>query len=151
MTGSDAADGEGVSAETSAVGSVAASGAGSGASTGSVWRSIADGFGAVRTEPGLRVSFIAMCVNSALAAPFIALIPAMAGDVLDGDETTISILVTAQGVGAVVAALKLGLALVPDDIELITDIIRLEMRARRSTACSRTASSTCRRSSSSFC
>jgi len=33
-----------------------------------------------------------------------------------------------------VAALKLGLALVPDDIELITDIIRLEMRARRSTA-----------------
>lgn len=79
-----------------------------GASTGSVWRSIADGFGAVRTEPGLRVSFIAMCVNSALAAPFIALIPAMAGDVLDGDETTISILVTAQGVGAVVAALRLG-------------------------------------------
>lgn len=33
-----------------------------------------------------------------------------------------------------VAALKLGLALVPDDIELITDIIRLEMRARQSTA-----------------
>ncbi|MDP3233190.1 MAG: hypothetical protein Q8N26_10480 [Myxococcales bacterium] len=33
-----------------------------------------------------------------------------------------------------VAALKLGLALVPDDIELITDIIRLEMRARQATA-----------------
>ncbi len=33
-----------------------------------------------------------------------------------------------------VAALKLGLALLPDDIELITDIIRLEMRARQATA-----------------
>ena len=33
-----------------------------------------------------------------------------------------------------VAALKLGLALSHDDVELITDIIRLEMRARRSSA-----------------
>lgn len=32
-----------------------------------------------------------------------------------------------------VAALKLALSLVPDDIDLITDIIRLEMRARRTT------------------
>ena len=45
-------------------------------------RSIADGFRFVRREPGLRVTALAMCLNTFLAAPFIALVPAMALKVL---------------------------------------------------------------------
>ena len=46
------------------------------------FRSIADGFRFVRREPGLRVTALAMCLNTFLAAPFIALVPAMAIKVL---------------------------------------------------------------------
>jgi MFS family permease len=62
----------------------------------------------VRRDPGLRVSFSAMCVNTLLAAPFIALVPAMAQQVLDEGERGTSILVTAQGIGAVAMGLMLG-------------------------------------------
>jgi hypothetical protein len=41
-------------------------------------RSITDGFRFVSREPGLRVNALAMCLNTFLAAPFIALVPAMA-------------------------------------------------------------------------
>ena len=71
-------------------------------------RSIIDGFRFVRREHGLRVTAIAMVVNTALAAPFIALIPAMAENVLDTGKAGTSILVTAQGIGAVTMALALG-------------------------------------------
>jgi MFS family permease len=69
---------------------------------------IPEGARFVRQEPGLRATFVLMCTNTLLAAPFIALIPAMAVKVLDGDETTTSILVTAQGVGAVTAGFTVG-------------------------------------------
>ena len=39
------------------------------------FRSIADGFRFVRREPGLRVTALAMCLNTFLAAPFIASYP----------------------------------------------------------------------------
>jgi MFS family permease len=42
-----------------------------------------------------------------LASPFIALIPAIAVKVFDGDAGTTSVLVTAQGIGAVIGALAL--------------------------------------------
>src|SRR5262245_16332300 len=71
-------------------------------------RSIVDGFRFVRHEPGLRITALAMIVNTALAAPFIALVPAMAENVLDEGKSGTSILVTAQGIGAVAMALSLG-------------------------------------------
>jgi predicted MFS family arabinose efflux permease len=74
----------------------------------SVTRAILDALAFVRREPVLRVSMLSLCVVTFLAAPFIALLPAMAVKVLDGDDVTTSVLVTAQGVGAVAAAFSLG-------------------------------------------
>jgi MFS family permease len=73
-----------------------------------IGRSIADGFAFVRREPGLRITAGAMCLNTLLAAPFIALVPAMAKKVLQSGTTGTSVLVTAQGIGAVAMALSLG-------------------------------------------
>ncbi|MDQ1386426.1 MAG: hypothetical protein QOG65_3805 [Actinomycetota bacterium] len=69
--------------------------------------SIVGGFRFVRREPGLRINAIAMCLNTFLAAPFIALVPAMADKVLHTDIGT-SILIAVQGVGAVMMAFSLG-------------------------------------------
>jgi MFS family permease len=74
----------------------------------SVFRSVVEGARFVWREPGLRVTIIVMCAVTFLAAPFIALLPAMAVKVLDGGEVTTAVLVAAQGVGAVVTALSLG-------------------------------------------
>ncbi len=71
-------------------------------------RSIADGFRFVRREPGLRVTALAMCVNTFLAAPFIALVPAMALEVLRSGSGGTAVLITAQGIGAVLMAFSLG-------------------------------------------
>jgi predicted MFS family arabinose efflux permease len=75
--------------------------------TGSVGSQLAAGWQAMRAEPGLWLSFRMMCLNTFIAAPFIALIPAVAKKVLDGSEGTNAVLTTAQGVGAVIAALSL--------------------------------------------
>ncbi|HEX9259855.1 MAG TPA: MFS transporter [Acidimicrobiales bacterium] len=69
---------------------------------------IRDGWRFAHSEPGIRVSLSVMALTMFLASPFIALLPAMAVNVLDGDEATTAALVTAQGIGAVVAALSLG-------------------------------------------
>jgi MFS family permease len=71
-------------------------------------RSIADGFRFVRREPGLRVTAMAMCVNTFLAAPFIALVPTMAIEVLHSGTRGTTVLITAQGIGAVLMAFSLG-------------------------------------------
>src|SRR5262249_36609217 len=47
-----------------------------------LFHSIIEGFRFVRREPGLRINASAMCLNTFLAAPFIALVPAMAQSVL---------------------------------------------------------------------
>lgn len=60
------------------------------------------------TEPGLRVVIGYMALNSLLAAPFIALVPAVALKLFDSGEFGTSILVTAQGIGAVLMGLSLG-------------------------------------------
>ena len=59
-------------------------------------------------DRGLRVSVGAMCVNTLLAAPFIALVPAMAEKVFEAGARGTSILVTAQGIGAVLMGFALG-------------------------------------------
>lgn len=71
-------------------------------------RSITDGFRFVRREPGLRITAVAMCLNTFLAAPFIALVPAMALEVLHSGSVGTAVLVTAQGIGAVLMAFSLG-------------------------------------------
>ncbi len=71
-------------------------------------RAIVDGFRYVRREPGLRIAALAMCLNTFLAAPFIALVPTMAQEVLNSGTSGTAILVTAQGIGAVLMAFSLG-------------------------------------------
>jgi len=73
-----------------------------------LFRSIVHGFRFVRREPGLRVNASAMCLNTFLAAPFIALVPAMAQDVLHRGSSGTAILITVQGIGAVIMAFSLG-------------------------------------------
>lgn len=73
-----------------------------------LFRSIAEGFRFVRRERGLRVNAAAMCLNTFLAAPFIALVPAMAENVLHNGNAGTSVLIVAQGIGAVTMALLLG-------------------------------------------
>ena len=58
-------------------------------------------------EPGIRAVMTYVAINSLLAAPFIGLVAPMA-DELTGDERDASVLVTAQGIGAVTMALLLG-------------------------------------------
>ena len=77
-----------------------------------MFRSIVNGFQFVRREPGLRINAAAMCLNTFLAAPFIALVPAMAQDVLHDGKAGTSILITVQGIGAVTMALSLGMLVV---------------------------------------
>ena len=71
----------------------------------SFWDSMRIGARYVRSDAGLRVSFAAMCLNTLVIAPFIALVPAMGEEVFD-DAT--GILVTAQGIGAVTMGFSLG-------------------------------------------
>ncbi len=71
---------------------------------------IAAGVRAARSEPGCRSAIGLIAFVALLASPFIALVPAMAGDLQrDGVSTQVAtaILVTAQGVGAVLGALAL--------------------------------------------
>jgi MFS family permease len=71
---------------------------------------IAAGVRAARAEPGCRAAIGLIAVVALLASPFIALVPAMSG-ALDRGRVSIAagtaILVTAQGVGAVIGALAL--------------------------------------------
>jgi MFS family permease len=71
---------------------------------------IAGGIRAARSEPGCRAAIGLIAVVALLASPFIALVPAMSGVLhRDGISTQVgtAILVTAQGVGAVIGALAL--------------------------------------------
>jgi len=74
----------------------------------SILASIREGFAYAFAEPGLRTVVVYMTVNSLLAAPFIALVSPMALQVLDAGGAGVSVLVTAQGIGAVTMAVSLG-------------------------------------------
>ena len=71
-------------------------------------RAIADGFRFVRDEPGLRITMLALCLNSLCVAPFIGLIPAFVEKVFHGDKGDVGWLITAQGVGAVAMGVSFG-------------------------------------------
>ncbi len=78
------------------------------ARAGKIVAAIRSGFRLVRADPGLRVVIQTMSLNTLLAAPFIALVPAMAIKVFGAGKGGTSVLVTAQGIGAVSAALAIG-------------------------------------------
>jgi len=73
-----------------------------------ILRSIGTGWRFVREEPGLRVSVLAMSLNTLLTASFIGLIPAVVVKVFHETKGWNSALITAQGLGAVVTGLTLG-------------------------------------------
>jgi MFS family permease len=68
---------------------------------------IAAGIRGARAEPGCRAAILTIAVTALLLSPFIALIPAVAVKLLDGGEGATSLLIGAQGVGAVAGALSL--------------------------------------------
>jgi MFS family permease len=74
----------------------------------SLLSSIREGFTYAFDEPGIRTIITYMTINSLLAAPFIALVSPMALQVLDAGKGGVSVLVTAQGLGAVTMAVSLG-------------------------------------------
>ncbi len=76
-----------------------------------LWRRIAAGARAAWGEPGCRTAILGIAVAALLLSPFIALIPAVAAKLFGEGEGGTSVLITAQGVGAVAGALALpGLA-----------------------------------------
>ncbi|MBV8385160.1 MAG: MFS transporter, partial [Acidimicrobiia bacterium] len=68
---------------------------------------IAEGARAAMAEPGCRLAIILIGITALLISPFIALIPAVAINILHEGAKGTSVLVTAQGIGAVVGALAL--------------------------------------------
>lgn len=75
-----------------------------------IFGALADGFRFARETPAMRSMLVLMIATIALASPFIAFVPQMATNVFDGDSSATSLLVTAQGIGAVTAAFTLGSA-----------------------------------------
>ena len=74
----------------------------------SITRAIRDGARFMRRDPAMRFVVGCLSLNSLFAAPFIALIPAVALKVFDDEKLGTAALVTAQGIGAVTMGLTLG-------------------------------------------
>jgi MFS family permease len=74
----------------------------------SIRRAIVAGARFAWRESGIRAAIVYMSLTSLLAAPFIALVPAVALRLFADATTGTAVLVTAQGMGAVVMALALG-------------------------------------------
>ena len=73
-----------------------------------IFAALADGFRFARGHPAMRRMLALMIATMFIASPFIAFVSQMATNVFDGSETATSLLVTAQGIGAVSAAFTLG-------------------------------------------
>ncbi|MEO6572141.1 MAG: MFS transporter, partial [Ilumatobacteraceae bacterium] len=73
-----------------------------------VFAALADGVRFARGNPSMRRMLGLMITTIFVAAPFIAFVSQMATNVFDGGSGSTSFLVTAQGVGAVVAAFTMG-------------------------------------------
>lgn len=70
-------------------------------------RRLAEGASAVARTPGARVAVLLIGVVALTASPFIALVPAVALKAFHSKASGTSVLVTAQGIGAVLGALAL--------------------------------------------
>ncbi|MFP5317862.1 MAG: MFS transporter [Acidimicrobiia bacterium] len=74
---------------------------------GGLWTRIVAGARGAAAEPGCRLAILSIAVTAFLLSPFIALVPAVALKLFDNPDTGTSVLITAQGVGAVIGALLL--------------------------------------------
>jgi MFS family permease len=73
-----------------------------------VWRTIGQGVAAARRDAGIRTALLLLLATTFLVSPFIGLVPAVAIKVFGKGAAGTSALVTAQGIGAVCAALTAG-------------------------------------------
>jgi MFS family permease len=73
-----------------------------------VFAALGDGIRFARTTPAMRRMLVVMTAVIFLGSPFIAFVSQMATNVFDGDSTATSLLVMAQGAGAVASAFTLG-------------------------------------------
>ncbi len=73
-----------------------------------VFGALADGMRFAVAHPAMRRMLVVMVLTIGIASPFIAFVSQMATNVLHGDARATSVLVTAQGIGAVSAAFTLG-------------------------------------------
>ena len=72
-----------------------------------LWPRIVAGARGAKAEPGCRAAILTIAVTALLLSPFIALIPAVTVKLFGGGEGATSLLIGAQGVGAVAGALSL--------------------------------------------
>ncbi len=79
-----------------------------GEQVGRVWRTVAEGVRMASQDPGIRVALLLLTATTFLVSPFIGLVPAVAIKVFGKGASATSALVTAQGIGAVCAALAAG-------------------------------------------
>ena len=79
-----------------------------GAAVEGIVQRIAEGARIAASEPGCRSAIILIAVVALVGSPFIALVPAVAIEALHRGASGTSVLVTAQGIGAVAGALALG-------------------------------------------
>jgi MFS family permease len=73
-----------------------------------LWAGILRGVKLAWTDPGIALALGAAALMGLLISPFVGLVPVFALKVLGGDATTTSVLLTAQGTGAVIAAFGSG-------------------------------------------
>jgi len=73
-----------------------------------VWGTVAEGVAAARRDAGIRTALLLLVATTFLVSPFIGLVPAAAIKVFGEGASGTSALVTAQGIGAVCAALAAG-------------------------------------------
>ncbi len=73
-----------------------------------IFGALADGLRFALAHPVMRRMLVVMVLTIGIASPFIAFVSQMATNVLHGDARATSVLVTAQGIGAVTAAFTLG-------------------------------------------
>jgi len=73
-----------------------------------IFAALADGVRFARTTPAMRRMLAVMIAVVGIGSPFIAFVPQMGTNVFHGDSRATSLLVTSQGIGAVIAAFTLG-------------------------------------------
>ena len=73
-----------------------------------VWAGIREGLGAARRDDGIRTALLLLVATTFLVSPFIGLVPAVAIKVFGAGAAGTSLLVTAQGIGAVTSAFMIG-------------------------------------------
>ena len=76
--------------------------------TTDLWAEIVTGFRVAREDAGIRTALILTCLISVLVAPFIALIPVVAINLFGHGAAGTSLLASAQGIGAIGAAVVTG-------------------------------------------